>query len=96
MSQNESALSLLQECVVDRGGASSSDANNIPTRCRQRNNEEPSSSPVNLFMDILKTKAASMQQEYGSSPSTKTATAHSALIQDFNHSSKVWGISSWS
>eukprot|EP00580_Thalassiosira_gravida_P017307 CAMPEP_0201666368 /NCGR_PEP_ID=MMETSP0494-20130426/7732_1 /ASSEMBLY_ACC=CAM_ASM_000839 /TAXON_ID=420259 /ORGANISM="Thalassiosira gravida, Strain GMp14c1" /LENGTH=90 /DNA_ID=CAMNT_0048145553 /DNA_START=64 /DNA_END=333 /DNA_ORIENTATION=- len=90
MSQNESPLSLLQECVVARGGDSSSDVNDIPIRCQQRNNEEPSPSPINFFMDILKTKAASMQQEYGTSPSMKTATAHSALIQDFNHSTKVW------
>eukprot|EP00571_Detonula_confervacea_P011216 CAMPEP_0172298586 /NCGR_PEP_ID=MMETSP1058-20130122/1174_1 /TAXON_ID=83371 /ORGANISM="Detonula confervacea, Strain CCMP 353" /LENGTH=98 /DNA_ID=CAMNT_0013007865 /DNA_START=124 /DNA_END=420 /DNA_ORIENTATION=+ len=92
MSQNGSSpLHLLQECVV-AGGASDMDmSSSLPPRCQQRNNEESLSSPIDIFMDVLRTKTASIQPYFSLDSSSAATTAHSALIQDFNLSTKVWG-----
>eukprot|EP00578_Thalassiosira_sp_NH16_P007676 CAMPEP_0181115900 /NCGR_PEP_ID=MMETSP1071-20121207/21670_1 /TAXON_ID=35127 /ORGANISM="Thalassiosira sp., Strain NH16" /LENGTH=97 /DNA_ID=CAMNT_0023200121 /DNA_START=126 /DNA_END=419 /DNA_ORIENTATION=- len=93
MTQNESSsLHLLQECIV-AGGEVSTDVNmsSMLPRCQARKNDEESSSPMNIFMDVLRSKASSIHQTYGSASSSgSSAAAHSALIQDFNLSSKVW------
>ncbi|KAL9184556.1 hypothetical protein ACHAXT_012526 [Thalassiosira profunda] len=90
MSQNESPLGLLQECVVAGGSPSDVTANSNNMRCRPRGGQEESSSPVDLFMDVMRTKAASVPALFSSKASSK-ANAHAALRQDFNLSTRVWG-----
>lgn len=92
MSPNESPLSLLQECIV-AGGASEMNVSTQmqPMRCQPKSNEESPSSAVNIFMEVLRSKASTMQPYFASND---TATAHSALRQDFNRSAKVWGVAS--
>ena len=89
MSQNETPLGLLQECVVAGGSPSDVTANNHNMRCRPRDGQEESS-PVDLFMDVLRTRAASVPALFSSTAPSK-ANAHAALRQDFNLSTRVWG-----
>eukprot|EP00569_Conticribra_weissflogii_P013299 CAMPEP_0171384840 /NCGR_PEP_ID=MMETSP0879-20121228/38677_1 /TAXON_ID=67004 /ORGANISM="Thalassiosira weissflogii, Strain CCMP1336" /LENGTH=143 /DNA_ID=CAMNT_0011897125 /DNA_START=594 /DNA_END=1026 /DNA_ORIENTATION=- len=53
-------------------------------------------SPMNIFLEVLKSRVDDLQSSLSiasSSSSSSTRNAHTALIQDFNTSSKVWRFS---
>ena len=88
MSQSESPVNLLQDCVV--GAGSASDATDI--KCHQKY-EKGDGSPMNILIDVLSNKAASIKS-FVSSDGSSAKSAHSTLIHDFNMSTRVWGDSS--
>ena len=88
MSQSESPVNLLQDCVV--GAGSASDATDI--KCHQKY-EKGDGSPMNIIIDVLSNKAASIKS-FVSSDGSSAKSAHSTLIHDFNMSTRVWGDSS--
>ncbi len=88
---NESPLHLLQECIY-AGGAADLNLNAASSSKLCQPMSEDGSLQMNYFMDILRTKATSLRP-YFSSTSNETSHAHSSLRQDFNLSTKVWGVS---
>ena len=84
MSQNESPLTLLQQCVLTAGGPSDM------MQCQQYNSNNQEST-AEFFINVLKTKASSSISSSPFSSSNSLASAYSDSRSDFNLSSQVWG-----
>mmetsp|Transcript_14119 Transcript_14119/g.28740 ORF Transcript_14119/g.28740 Transcript_14119/m.28740 type:complete len:111 (+) Transcript_14119:334-666(+) len=94
--QNEK-LGMLQECIA-AGSASTnaSKADTIKTCQQQFGYGSKQGSPMNIFLEVLKSRVDDLQSALSTastSSSSSTRNAHTALIQDFNTSSKVWKFS---
>ncbi|KAL7463443.1 hypothetical protein ACHAXS_005288 [Conticribra weissflogii] len=96
--QNEK-LGMLQECIVASAtSTNSSEVDTLRTCQRQHGyGSNQGSSPMNIFMEVLKCRVDDLQASFGSKSSfaspSSAGNAHAALIQDFNMSSKVWKFS---
>mmetsp|Transcript_17323 Transcript_17323/g.35114 ORF Transcript_17323/g.35114 Transcript_17323/m.35114 type:complete len:111 (+) Transcript_17323:300-632(+) len=94
--QNEK-LGMLQECIAAGSTSTNASKSDIIRTCQQQfGYGSKQGSPMNIFLEVLKSRVDDLQSALSTastSSSSSTRNAHTALIQDFNTSSKVWKFS---
>mmetsp|Transcript_7676 Transcript_7676/g.16794 ORF Transcript_7676/g.16794 Transcript_7676/m.16794 type:complete len:111 (+) Transcript_7676:321-653(+) len=90
-------LGMLQECIAAGSTSTNASKSDIIRTCQQQfGYGSKQGSPMNIFLEVLKSRVDDLQSSLSiasSSSSSSTRNAHTALIQDFNTSSKVWRFS---